>query len=127
MRDDEIADVARRLRVAVEIQAILRDEPVVEPGQALAALRPSPKRAAKAAKSPGAPRPKPAAPVISKPGIAAPVATPLTPIPTPACRHGAWRATRALHDSELTRRTAASAASRQTRTVRFGTGDRTPA
>lgn len=44
--EDELADVARRLRVALEIQALLRDDPFAPPGTALGALRSAGKRGA---------------------------------------------------------------------------------
>lgn len=50
---EEIADVTRRLRTALEIQALLRDEPLAAPGAALGSLR--------AAGKGGAARRKPAA------------------------------------------------------------------
>jgi DNA polymerase len=58
----EIADVARRLRTAVEIQALLRDEPLAAPPAALAPLR-----ASVAAPAAAAPRPAPAARVAAAP------------------------------------------------------------
>ena len=43
---DEIADVARRLRTALEIQSLLREEPFASPGRVLGPLRAAGKRGA---------------------------------------------------------------------------------
>jgi DNA polymerase len=82
MRDDELADVARRLRVAVEIQALLRDEPIAEPGMALTALRPAPKPAASAPPRPAS-RPSPAARVAPEPGGAVAAPSPAATVTAP--------------------------------------------
>ncbi len=76
---EELADVVRRLRTALEIQALLRDEPLAAPGTALGSLRAAGRRGAGRPKGRAAARPEAApdpAPVARrKPAAAARVAS----------------------------------------------------
>jgi DNA polymerase len=100
-RPDDLADVARRLRTALEIQALLRDEPLVAPEAALRTLlapRASRAVAAGARRAPAAePRPAAAARIVparaARPGPAAAVDAPWRGDPARCTSLGA------LHDA----------------------------
>ncbi|MFN8178536.1 MAG: uracil-DNA glycosylase [bacterium] len=88
---EEIADVAKRLRTAVEIQALLRDEPLSAPSAALAPLRaPGPARSAGSSAVPS-PAPKPAAPPRPAPAAHVEEAPSLSAVEPAAMVAAPWR------------------------------------